>query len=163
MNSRCGHERVTMGFSLLPFIRRRLRQTFSACGAFPRGAKGFEPRAVMSSTRSSVARTLMWVRIACAATSFATARAGAEALLVIEAESGRVLYSQNAGQPWYPASVTKLMTAYVTLRAVQEGRLALDKPLTVSATAAAQSPVKMGFPPGTSVSVDNALKNQMVK
>src|SRR5215510_5987590 len=163
MNSRCGHERVTVGFSLLPFIRRRLRQTFSACGAFPRGAKGFEPRAVMSSTRSSVARTLMWVGIACAATSLATTRAGAEALLVIEAESGRVLYSQNAGQAWYPASVTKLMTAYVTLRAVKEGRLALDTPLTVSPNAVAQSPVKMGFGVGTVVTVDNALKMLMVK
>jgi D-alanyl-D-alanine carboxypeptidase len=55
------------------------------------------------------------------------------------------------------------MTAYVTLRAVEEGRIALDKPLTVSATAAAQSPVKMGFPPGTIVTVDNALKMLMVK
>src|SRR5262247_1734075 len=163
MNSRCGHERVTMGFSLLPFIRRRLRQTFSACGAFLRAAKGFEPRAVMSSTRSSVARTLMWVGIACAATSLMTTRAGAEALLVIEAENGKVLYAQNAGQPWYPASVTKLMTAYVTLRAVKEGRLALDTPLTVSPNAVAQSPVKMGFGVGTVVTVDNALKMLMVK
>jgi D-alanyl-D-alanine carboxypeptidase len=74
-----------------------------------------------------------------------------------------VLYAHNAGQPWYPASITKLMTAYVTLRAVEEGRISLDKPLTVSANAAAQSPVKMGFPPGTIVTVDNALKMLMVK
>jgi D-alanyl-D-alanine carboxypeptidase len=117
----------------------------------------------MSSTRSSVARTLMWVGIACAATSLAATRARAEALLVIEAENGKVLYAQNAGQPWYPASVTKLMTAYVTLRAVQEGRLALDTPLTVSPNAVAQSPVKMGFGVGTVVTVDNALKMLMVK
>src|SRR6266567_455170 len=87
----------------------------------------------MSSTRSRLARMLMWVGIACAATSLAPSRAGAEALLVIEAESGRVLFAQNAGYPWYPASVTKLMTAYVTLRAVKEGRLNLDTPLVVSA------------------------------
>jgi len=105
----------------------------------------------------------MWVGIACAATSFATTRAGAEALLVIEAENGRVLYAHNAGQPWYPASVTKLMTAYVTLRAVKEGRLNLDTPLTVSPNATAQSPVKMGFGVGTVVTVDNALKMLMVK
>src|SRR5262245_56383670 len=117
----------------------------------------------MSSTRSSVARTLMWVGIACAATSLAATRAGAEALLVIEAENGKVLYAQNAGQPWYPATVTKLMTANVTLRAVQEGRLALDTPLTVSPNATAQSPVKMGFAVGTVVTVDNALKMLMVK
>src|SRR5262245_52152074 len=99
----------------------------------------------MSSTRSSIARKLMWVGIACAATSLATTGLEAAALLEFEAENGRVLYAQNAGQPWYPASVTKLMTAYVTLRAVKEGRLALDTPLTVSPNAVAQSPVKMGF------------------
>src|SRR5215467_13632364 len=117
----------------------------------------------MSSTRSLVARSLMWAAVACAATGLASTPAAAEALLVIEADSGRVLYAHNAGQPWYPASITKLMTAYVTLRAVEEGRISLDKPLTVSANAAAQSPVKMGFPPGTIVTVDNALKMLMVK
>jgi D-alanyl-D-alanine carboxypeptidase len=105
----------------------------------------------------------MWAGIACAATGLMTTSAAAEALLVIEADSGRVLYAHNAGQPWYPASTTKLMTLYVTLRAVKEGRLALDQPLTVSAAAAAQAPVKMGFAPGTVVTVDNALKMMMVK
>ena len=105
----------------------------------------------------------MWVGIAFAATALTVTRTRAEALLVIEADSGRVLYAQNAGQAWYPASVTKLMTAYVTLRAVKEGRLSLDTPLTVSPNATAQSPVKMGFAVGTVVTVDNALKMLMVK
>ena len=65
--------------------------------------------------------------------------------------------------PWYPASVTKIMTAYVTLKAVKEGRLTLDTLLTVSPIAASQSPSKMGFRPGTQVTVDNALKMMMVK
>src|SRR5499426_4335979 len=117
----------------------------------------------MFSTRTSVARNLMWAAVVCAATGLATTRATAEAQLVIEAESGKVLFAENAGYPWYPASVTKLMTAYVTLRAVKEGRLALDTPLTVSPNATAQSPVKMGFAVGTVVTVDNALKMLMVK
>jgi D-alanyl-D-alanine carboxypeptidase len=112
---------------------------------------------------SSALRLLMWAGILCTATAFTAERAAAEALLVIEAESGKVLYSQNAGYPWYPASVTKLMTAYVTLRAVKEGRITLDQPLTVSANAVAQAPVKMGFGAGTQVTVDNALKMLMVK
>jgi D-alanyl-D-alanine carboxypeptidase len=118
---------------------------------------------VPSSTPTSVARSLMWAGIACAAMALTAARAQAEALLVVEAESGKVLYAQNAGYPWYPASITKLMTAYVTLRAVKEGRLALDTPLTVTANAVAQAPVKMGFAAGTQVTVDNALKMLMVK
>ena len=117
----------------------------------------------MSSTRSFVARTLMWAGVACAATGLTVAPAAAEALLVIEADSGKVIFAHNAGQPWYPASTTKLMTTYVTLRAVKEGRITLDRPLVVSANAAAQSPVKMGFPPGTVITVDNALKMLMVK
>jgi len=89
--------------------------------------------------------------------------AQAEALLVIEADTGKVLQAENATYPWYPASVTKLMTAYVTLKAVKDGRITLDTLFTVSPTAAAQSPSKMGFKPGTQVTVDNALKMMMVK
>ena len=89
--------------------------------------------------------------------------AQAEALLVVEADTGKVLQAENATYPWYPASVTKMMTAYVTLRAVKDGRLSLDTVLTVSPTAAAQSPSKMGFRPGIQVTVDNALKMMMVK
>jgi D-alanyl-D-alanine carboxypeptidase len=89
--------------------------------------------------------------------------AHAEALLVVEADTGKVLQAENATYPWYPASVTKMMTAYVTLKAVKDGRLSLDTLLTVSPTAAAQSPSKMGFRPGIQVTVDNALKMMMVK
>jgi D-alanyl-D-alanine carboxypeptidase len=87
----------------------------------------------------------------------------AEALLVVEADTGKVLQADNATYPWYPASVTKLMTAYVTLKAVKDGRISLDSLLTVSPVAAAQSPSKMGFRPGTQVTVDNALKMMLVK
>ena len=82
---------------------------------------------------------------------------------MVEADTGKVLQADNATMPWYPASVTKIMTAYVTLKAVKEGRLSLDTVLTVSPTAASQSPSKMGFRPGIQVTVDNALKMMMVK
>jgi D-alanyl-D-alanine carboxypeptidase len=86
-----------------------------------------------------------------------------EARLLIEADSGKVLEAENATMPWYPASVTKLMTAYVALRAVKDGKITLDTLLTVSPTAASQSPSKMGFRPGTQLTVDNALKMMLVK
>jgi D-alanyl-D-alanine carboxypeptidase len=99
-----------------------------------------------------------------AALVIVTPRAGhAEALLVVEADTGKVLEAQHATYPWYPASVTKLMTAYVTLKAVKDGRLSLDTLLTVSPTAASQSPSKMGFRPGIQVTVDNALKMMLVR
>jgi D-alanyl-D-alanine carboxypeptidase len=84
-------------------------------------------------------------------------------LLLVEADTGKVIHAERATHPWYPASVTKIMTLYVTLRAVKEGRISLDTLLTVSPTAAAQAPSKMGFKPGTQVTVDNALKMLMVK
>ncbi|MGH6726974.1 MAG: D-alanyl-D-alanine carboxypeptidase family protein [Pseudolabrys sp.] len=90
-------------------------------------------------------------------------RAQAEAQLLIEASTGKVLHAENATYPWYPASLTKLMTAYTTLRAIKEGRIAFGTLLTVSKNAAAQQPTKMGFRVGTRVTVDNALKMLMVK
>ncbi|MFH0301159.1 D-alanyl-D-alanine carboxypeptidase family protein [Bradyrhizobium sp. 31Argb] len=101
--------------------------------------------------------------VAAAALALAPRATKAEALLVVEADSGKVLQADNATMPWYPASVTKLMTAYVSLKAVKDGRISLDTLLTVSPTAASQSPSKMGFRPGTQVTVDNALKMMLVK
>ena len=89
------------------------------------------------------------------------AQAGAS--ILIEADSGKVLRAENATYPWYPASVTKLMTMYITLQAVKQGRITLDTLFTVSRNALAQAPTKMGFGVGTQVTVDNALKMMMVK
>lgn len=83
--------------------------------------------------------------------------------LVIDADSGKVLFAERATDPWYPASITKLMTTYVALSAVRSGRVSLDTPLTVSDVAHAMPPSKMGFPPGTELTLDNALKIIMVK
>ena len=89
--------------------------------------------------------------------------ASAEATLIVEADSGKVLHAEHATMPWYPASTTKLMTMYLTLKAVKDKRLTLDSLLTVSSNAVAQAPSKMGFKAGTTVTVDNALKMLMVK
>jgi D-alanyl-D-alanine carboxypeptidase len=106
---------------------------------------------------------LNWIVVAAALVVVAAPTVHAEALLVVEADTGKVLEAQNATYPWYPASVTKLMTAYVTLKAVKEGRISLDTTLTVSPVAASQSPSKMGLRAGTQVTVDNALKMMLVK
>ncbi|SHG56246.1 serine hydrolase [Bradyrhizobium erythrophlei] len=107
--------------------------------------------------------SLNWIVVVAALGVAAPRVAHAEAHLLIEADTGKVLEAENATYPWYPASVTKLMTAYTTLKAVKEGRLTLDTLLTVSPVAASQSPSKMGFRPGTQVTVDNALKMMLVK
>ena len=83
--------------------------------------------------------------------------------LVVDADSDQVLMENEATAPWYPASLTKLVTVYVALDAVRSGRLTLDTPLMMSARAARMPPSKMGFRPGTEVTLDNALKMLMVK
>lgn len=107
----------------------------------------------------------MWLIAIAAALSLhvSATPAHAEAYLLFDANSGKVLQAENATQPWYPASLTKIMTAYVTLTAVKQGRISLNTLLTVSPNAVAQAPSKMGFPAGTTVTVDNALKMMMVK
>jgi D-alanyl-D-alanine carboxypeptidase len=104
-----------------------------------------------------------WIVVLAALAIVAPRVVQAEALLVVEADTGKVLQADNATYPWYPASVTKMMTAYVTLKAVKDGRITLDTLFTVSPVAASQSPSKMGFRPGTQVTVDNALKMMLVK
>jgi D-alanyl-D-alanine carboxypeptidase len=95
--------------------------------------------------------------------SAAGAAAAQTPSLVVDVATGKVLHAEKATDPWFPASVTKLMTAYVALREVREGRAKLDEVLTLSEGAAAMPPSKMGFKPGTEITLDNALKIIMVK
>ena len=99
----------------------------------------------------------------CALSLGLSSAAAAGPSLVVDLDSGQTLSEHEATEPWYPASLTKLMTTYVALQAVRDGRLTLDTPLTMSARAAAAPASKMGFLPGTEVTLDNALKMLMVK
>ncbi|SFV15514.1 D-alanyl-D-alanine carboxypeptidase [Methylobacterium sp. 174MFSha1.1] len=92
-----------------------------------------------------------------------TAGAVTAPMLVVDVDSGKVIFSQGATDPWYPASITKLMTTYVALDMVRQGRASMDQLLTISEAAAAEPPSKMGFKPGTQLTLDNALKIIMVK
>ena len=93
----------------------------------------------------------------------ATASPPAGAYLVFDARTGEVVARHNADQAWYPASVTKLMTTWVTLQAIRAGRITPASLVTMSPAAARQPPSKMGFNPGQVVTIDNALKIIMVK
>ena len=83
--------------------------------------------------------------------------------LVVDLSSGKVLFAERATDPWYPASITKLMTVYVALDLVRQGRVSLNTLVTMSADAAAMPPSKMGFKPGTQLTLENAIKIIMVK
>lgn len=84
--------------------------------------------------------------------------AGYRAALVADMDTGRVLYSENANDLNYPASLTKIMTLYLTFDALEHGRLHLDDYLIVSNYAAAAAPVKLGLAAGSKITVEDAIK-----
>ena len=79
------------------------------------------------------------------------------ASIVVDVETGEVLYSRNADTRNYPASLTKMMTLYLTFEALDSGRLSLDRKLTVSKRAAGQAPSKLWLARGDAISVENAI------
>lgn len=85
------------------------------------------------------------------------------AAIVIDANSGEVLYDKRADSPRYPASVTKVMTLYLAFEALSEGRMKLTDRVVMSPRAAAQAPTKLGLRPGESLTVDEAIRAMTVK
>ena len=78
-------------------------------------------------------------------------------LIVLDADTGRVLSELNADAVTYPASLTKMMTLYLTFEALNTGRLRLDQLLPVSVEAASKSPTKLGLRPGDVVAVQDLI------
>lgn len=79
------------------------------------------------------------------------------AAIVIDADSGRIVHEVESTHRWYPASLTKVMTIYMTFAAIEAGRLNLHDILTVSAHAARQPTSKLGLRQGQAISVENAI------
>jgi len=83
--------------------------------------------------------------------------------IVIDAQSGQVLTEQNADQPTYPASLTKMMTLYLVFEALEQGRITLDDSFTVSAHAARQAPSKIDLEPGERIAVRDLILGLITK
>lgn len=85
------------------------------------------------------------------------------AAIVVDANTGRLLYGRSEHELRHPASVTKVMTLYLLFEQLEKGRLRLDSPLMISAHAAAQAPSKLGLAPGQTIDVENAIKAVVTK
>ena len=83
--------------------------------------------------------------------------------LVFEPLNGTVFYSEDPDSQWFPASLTKLMTAYVTFQALKRGEVQPDTKLTCTKNAVDQAPSKLWLPVGGQITVDIALKVLIVK
>jgi D-alanyl-D-alanine carboxypeptidase len=89
--------------------------------------------------------------------------AGKHAALVVDANSGRVLYAQAADEPRFPASLTKMMTLYIVFELMQQGRLEPSTRLKISGVAAGTAPSKLGLDEGAEIALIDAIKAIITK
>lgn len=115
---------------------------------------------------SQTGRLTSMIFAVCAFGLFASAtpaRADIGAYVLINAKTGAIIDQKNATRKWYPASLTKMMTAYVTFKAIREGRATLNSTVVQSKNSLSEPPSKMGFKVGTKFTVDTALKIIIIK
>lgn len=89
--------------------------------------------------------------------------AGKHAALVVDANSGRVLYARAADEPRFPASLTKMMTLYIVFELMQKGRLDAATPIKISAAAAGTAPSKLGLEAGAEITLIDAIRGIITK
>src|SRR5262245_4165899 len=117
------------------------------------------PAAIRNSTflfRSGLA-FLMAIAIGLAAISEASAANSKYAAIVIDANTGKTLFSANADSARYPASLTKMMTLYLIFERLASGKLKKSTQVPFSQHAASQPPTKLGVKAGKSVSVETII------
>lgn len=85
------------------------------------------------------------------------------AALVIDADTGTVIHQENAGKIRYPASLTKIMTLYLTFQAIDRGKLTMNTMLRATAHSAGQKPSVIGLRPGQAISVRDAVNAVIIK
>ena len=90
-------------------------------------------------------------------------RAIAAPTLLFDASTGKVLYAEEVDRLWYPASLTKIMTAYVVFQAMKKGEISLETELVSSETAAKEPPSKIGLPIGAKIPLELGLKSLIIK
>ena len=83
--------------------------------------------------------------------------------IVIDANTGKTLFSANAGEARYPASLTKMMTLYLVFERLASGKIKKSTQVPFSAHAAAQPPTKLGVKAGKSVSVETIIYSLVTK
>ena len=85
------------------------------------------------------------------------------AAIVVDAETGEVLFARHADARRFPASITKMMTLYVAFEAISKGEVKLTDVLTVSPRAAREPPSKLGLAAGQTITLDNAMRATAVR
>ncbi len=118
-----------------------------------------------TSLRARLSRRLKQVLVAAALVTMGTVTSAAPsraadanyAAFVVDAKTGKVLFSRNADARRYPASLTKMMTLYLLFEDLESGKIRLDTRFTVSAKAAGQAPSKLGVKAGSTITAKDAI------
>jgi len=105
----------------------------------------------------------VFLSILAGAALLAPSIATASPALVFEPYNGTVFYSEDPDTLWFPASLTKLMTAYVTFHALRDGEVTPETKVICSKYASKQPPTKLGLPVGKSINLETAVKVIIVK
>jgi D-alanyl-D-alanine carboxypeptidase len=100
---------------------------------------------------------LFWGVIALALSAFTPAARAIDASIVVDANSDTVISQENADRLLHPASMSKLMTLYLTFEALEAGRITMQRSFPVSAHAESMSPTKLGLVAGQSIRVEDAI------
>lgn len=79
------------------------------------------------------------------------------AAIVVDANTGKTLFSANADDERFPASLTKMMTLYIVFEALEAGKIKKSTRVPFSASASAKPPTKLGVKPGNSVTVETII------
>ena len=85
------------------------------------------------------------------------------AAIVMDGRTGEILYEKNAHTRLHPASLTKMMTLYITFQDIEAGRLSLDTKVTVTKYAASQPPSRLGLKPGQKIALRYLIRAAAVK
>jgi D-alanyl-D-alanine carboxypeptidase len=117
----------------------------------------------MRRARVSLSRLSILASVALAFFWTASPSQAKSSSIVLDAETGAVLEQSNADAQNYPASLTKMMTLYLTFEALDAGKLKLDREFPVSAHAAAQAPSKLGLMPGETITVRDCVLGVVTK
>jgi D-alanyl-D-alanine carboxypeptidase len=118
------------------------------------------PSGAMTAMLTAIRACLLALVLAMAALS---QPATAGPALLFDSTDGKVLYAEDQDDVWYPASLTKMMTAYLTFEALKQGKISLDTKLTQSELSHSQPPSKIGMPIGAQMDVELALQSLIIK
>ena len=112
--------------------------------------------------KRGLAAALVWIAFAAVAQPVTPPPIAAKAFVLVDTLSGQTLAAAAENEPFEPASLTKLMTAYLVLEAIREGRLDLAKSVTASVNAVRAPGARMFLAPGQSVTIGEALRAMIV-